>query len=275
MKKWLLWVITALGIAILSWIFLTFSESQTALKWPQTKGQVVSSSLFIKHLPAFVDQNPDPLRWYGADVQYKYTVGGNLYVSHRVSLNSWGVRSPMAALKVMNKYRKQHEVTVYYDPANPAKALLEPGDIGEIAWPLLIGGLLVFFGFYFLFNESIEVKPHRDDMHIRRGDAYRKQNKFHAALYEYNKYLEVNPSLAQGYKSRGELYLEQGYWDQAIANFDQASMIDPGDGRIYYNRANAYLGKRQCDKAWDDMQKAIELGIIVKPEILAEIQKGL
>ena len=274
-KKFFWWTIIILGFAILFWIFSLVVESRSAIKWPKARGQMISSLLFIKHLPKFVDSSADPTRWYGADVQYEYSVGDNTYVSNRLSFAVWGTRNPKDALREMNKYRHLNEVTVYYDPANPQSSVLEPTDIGDITIPLMIGALLAFWGIVFLYDESLVIKTRGRENYLHLGNAYEREGKFEEALNEYNKLIEIGPYLAQGYKSRGNLYLQHDKWDEAITDFNQAISIDPYDSLVHFNRAKAYLGKEQYEKAWTGVQKAMELGFTIKSEILEEIKTGL
>ena len=275
MKKIFLIIITAVGLAILFWGGRLLVESRSALKWPQTKGQVISSLLTIKHLSKFLDINAGPSRWYGTDVQYQYLVDGGLYVSNRISFQVWDARNPQSALKEMNKYRHVHEVPVYYDPADPQQAVLEPANVGDILIPLIIGVLLVFWGLVFLLDQSRETHAREIIDCLRQGNQYQKQGRFDHALAEFDHIIAINPTIAQGYKSRGALNLQQENWDEAIADFDRAISIDPTDAFIYFNRANAYLGKKQYSNAQLDIKKATEMGIQVNPRILEEIKKGL
>jgi len=268
-------IITVTGIAILFWICCLLVASRDATQWIQTKGQVVSSLLTIDHLPKFVDLRDDPTRWYGSDVLYEYSVGDITYLSNKVSMNDGSVRSPQSALKVMNKYRHQHEVTVYFNPSNPKQAVLEPWNIGDIYLQLMVGGLFTILGLFYFYEHSLETKPWGVDNHLRWGSIYQKQGKLDLALGEFNKVIELNPHMIQGYKSRGGFYLEQGNWDLAIADYIEANYIDPTDASVYFNRAQAYLGNKQYDKALVDIEKAQEKGFKVKPEILQEIKKGL
>jgi tetratricopeptide (TPR) repeat protein len=215
------------------------------------------------------------MRWYGVDVQYKYSVGDRDYVSHKISLRDGLSRNPKNALKIMNKYRHQHEVTVFYNPADSQQAVLEPADMGDIAIPLIVGGLLVLLWFIAFFDQSVEITNHGRDKYLHAGDVYQQQGKLDEALHEYNKIIESGPYLAIGYIRRGRVYLQKGNWDSAIADFNQAIKIDPLAAIVYFNRANAYLGNKRYDKAWMDMQKAMEMGFEVKPEIWERIKKGL
>ena len=209
------------------------------------------------------------------EVQYKYTVGEFPYISNRVTFQTWGSRSPKSALKLMNKYRRLRDVTVYYNPEDPQQSVLEPANVGDILFPLIIGALLVFLGLSFLFDQNAGIKLHGAENYLRSGNIYRKLGKLKEASDEFTKIIETSPYLAQGYKSRGEVYLQLEYWDKAISDLSQARSIDPTDALVYLNRAQSYLGNKQYDLAWDDIQKAMEMGIKVKPHLLEKIKKGL
>jgi tetratricopeptide (TPR) repeat protein len=274
MKNSLLWAITLLGIATLVWVCSLLIESKDALKWPQTKGQVISSLLIIDHLPKFIDREDDPMRWYGADIQYEYSVGDMTYISNRVSPHDGYARNPKNILRVLNKYRHQHEVSVYYDPADPQKAMLEPANVGGIFIPLIIGGLVSFLGLFFIYQRSLELNLQGTENYLHQGRVYQRRGKFEEALIEFNRVIEMNPRLVMGYIGRGGLYLQQEHWDLAIADFDQALSIAPDLGPVYFSRANAYIGKKEWHMAMEDMLKAVEMGYIVNPEIFENIQKN-
>lgn len=274
MKKILLLVVAGTGLVILYWSCCILEQSREALNWPQTKGHIISSLLTVRHYPKFIDPSAAPARLYGTQVQYEYTVGDGLYLSDRLAFQKDDTRDPKEALKVMNKYRRLHEVTVYYDPKNPQESVLQPSYMGDIYIPFIIGGLLTFLGLISFYSRSLEFN-HGKYFNIHQGDIYQNQEKFEEALREYNQFIRINPNLALGYTSRGNLYLRQKSWDKAIADFNQAIAIDPKNALIYFSLANAYLGKKQYDKAWVNMNTARENGFNVAPEILEDIKKKL
>ena len=49
----------------------------------------------------------------------------------------------------------------------------------------------------------------------------------------------------------------------------------PNNALAYFCLGNAYLGKKAYDKSWVNMQKAMEHGFHVEPEILEGIKKNL
>jgi tetratricopeptide (TPR) repeat protein len=214
-------------------------------------------------------------RLYRADVQYEYTVGDGRYSSNRVTFQDKASRDLGNALKVMNKYRHQRNVMVYYNSQDPEQAILEPANIGDMTIPLMMGGLFAFLGMFALYQQSLEIKTRGIESYLYQGQSYQKQGRFNEALMEFNKIIELRPHIIIGYFSRGCLYLQEDRWDEAIADLNQAMRIDPTDPLIRFNRGNAYIGKKQYDKAWEDMQKAMDMGFKVKPEILENLKKNM
>ena len=85
--------------------------------WPTVHGRVVDETVLT-------------MRWqfgwaHSPAVRYEYEVGGEVHRAHTVSY-----RGPIfrrAAQRTLDRYRPGQRVTVYYDPRNPARAVLEPG----------------------------------------------------------------------------------------------------------------------------------------------------
>jgi tetratricopeptide (TPR) repeat protein len=273
-KKIILLVATATGIVVLYWGGVLLKQSQDALNWPQTKGHMISSLLTIDHLPKFIDPRANPARWYGVQVQYEYKVADEIYLSDRLSPRDTQTRSPAEALNVLNKYRRQPEVTVFYDPRNPQEAFLEPGNIGSISLILILGGLLALGGILISYRQSLELN-HKDSGYIHQGDIYQNQGKLAEALLEYDYAVRSNPNSVVGYSRRGGLYLQQQNWGSAIADFNRAVEIAPHDALSYFALGKAYVGNKEYDKALGYMYKAMDNGFHVEPEILESIKKHL
>jgi hypothetical protein len=83
-------------------------------------------------------------------VVYEYTVDGETYQAQTV--NYRGSLTLGATVRLLGKYRPGRRVTVYYDPAHPHLAVLEPGaSLGGLVRVLISGavvwaGLRVFYG---------------------------------------------------------------------------------------------------------------------------------
>ncbi len=221
----LFWIfITGIGISMLFKGCCNLEQSREALSWPQTKGSVVSSSLTVDHLPKYIDPRDDPARWYGTAVQYEYSVNGEGYTSDTLSFRSGGTLNAKDALNVLNKYRHESEVPVYYNPKNPRESVLQPGYIGDVFLQFLLGILLTFLGVLYIYPRTLEYNPEVVDL-IARGNTLQNRWKYDEALSEYNQFIRINPYLALGYISRGNLFLQQKGAFQKFKFFEPGSTV--------------------------------------------------
>ena len=81
-------------------------------QWPRVRGQIIDSS---------VDGAPGSLL---PKVEYAYSVGGATYHGSAVA---FGLPPDRVALRAATRYQAGDVVWVYYDPAQPARAVLHPG----------------------------------------------------------------------------------------------------------------------------------------------------
>ena len=98
--------------------------------WPTASGEVVVSEM-EKQGPGetgiFVNK-------HRAIIVYEYEVNNRTYTSHVLSFGEFafeilnrGLRSRRGAHFLVTKYPLGSQVTVYYEPGQPARATLEPG----------------------------------------------------------------------------------------------------------------------------------------------------
>jgi hypothetical protein len=125
----LLWLIGA-GVLLflrlgLSWIdegLETRRQIAVSPVWPTTNG-VVTASTVDTHIPRNPRYDPD----YLPRVIFAYAVDGRTYRGERL----WPGRAVFGtyneARRVVERYPRGQPVTVYYDPDDPATAVLEPG----------------------------------------------------------------------------------------------------------------------------------------------------
>ena len=83
------------------------------------------------------------------------------------------------------------------------------------------------------------------------------------------------PKSAEDFKSRGDVFTSQGKIDNAISDYSKAIEINPNDGEAYNNRAIIYYGKKEYAKAWEDTQRAKELGYSVSSQFIENLKIGL
>lgn len=89
------------------------TQLNRAKNWSSTTGVVIRSEL--------KSSNSDKGRRYRAEVEYRYKVNGETYVSDCVSPG----RSAPSPEGRVNAYREGKRIKVYYDPENPMDAVLD------------------------------------------------------------------------------------------------------------------------------------------------------
>ncbi|GAB4543036.1 MAG: hypothetical protein Kow0063_35730 [Anaerolineae bacterium] len=136
-------LLLVISAALLAFGFFFLQEANASRSWPAVTGRVqnVRVTWDLSH-----SQEAMPDREYYFEVQYVYTVDGQRYTGERYSLgdgsNAAGrtYRSEEEAREAAAAaYTAGSDITVYYDPAVPEAAVLQPGaGFGTYA-PLLLG----------------------------------------------------------------------------------------------------------------------------------------
>ena len=85
---------------------------------------------------------------------------------------------------------------------------------------------------------------------------------------------ETLPPAALTYHVLGLTYLNKGQYAQAIADYNRALEINPRSALVYTNRAQAHYSLKDYSKAWDDVQKAQELGAKIDPQFLKDLREA-
>ncbi len=136
-----------LAIGVLSFYVGTRKavEGIRAKSWPTAKGRIVTSKV-----DEIRTEQKMRIARLCLKVDYLYMVDNVIYEGHRVNVG-WSCFGTQASVEEkLKRYPPGAEVTVYYNPAYPSQALLEPGldwsifllwgiasmSFG-IAWPLL------------------------------------------------------------------------------------------------------------------------------------------
>lgn len=132
-------VIAAIG-AVRQFVRRSHSKS-----WPIAAGRITVSEVTVEtRTETDSDNTTRRVTMYGSRIAYAYSVGGVAYEGHLVD---WidGVQTSMEgpARRTVEKYPVGQSVNVYYDPANPKMAVLEPWRLKGILFIVL---LTVVFG---------------------------------------------------------------------------------------------------------------------------------
>jgi hypothetical protein len=144
----LLYGVAVIAIAIAAEIAIACQrlrrKAKSAMRWPTVNGTIVSSTV-----ESHFDSDGDTM--YGASVRYKYQIGRNEYESDRLE---WGTHvstnRPQQAEAIVKKYPPGRAVKVYYDPANPAVAVLEPGSMRAVRIMAFVALIFAVVGVIFL-----------------------------------------------------------------------------------------------------------------------------
>ncbi|MFM9996229.1 MAG: DUF3592 domain-containing protein [Phycisphaerales bacterium] len=116
-------------------------EQRASASWPGVQGTVVSARAIERRKRGGPTFRPE--------IEYDYTVNGTVHRSDRYRvMHNW--RTTSLAEELVARHPPGAAVTVYYDPSDPARAVLSPGgawgDTGTITlfrvivWALAIGG---------------------------------------------------------------------------------------------------------------------------------------
>lgn len=102
---------------------------------------------------------------YSPIIEYEYTVNNQAYTSDRYSFVVWGRGTPDYARSLVNKFPFNSAITIYYDPSDPSKAVI---DQSFSEFPTVVAMLLLPFhcvaliGIYY-FRHMWRYKDHQGD----------------------------------------------------------------------------------------------------------------
>jgi hypothetical protein len=119
-------------------------KARRARDWPAVPGQVVVSTIELRYGSAGGDGGGRTRAWYPV-VAYVYAVGGRHYQGRNIVVGGHvgtGWQGP--AQRVAARYPVGATVPVYYDPANPADAVLEKRAPTQWLLYAIAAGIVVF-----------------------------------------------------------------------------------------------------------------------------------
>jgi hypothetical protein len=152
-SKFLLWVgivTLALGVLMLAFGVSFVFEANESRNWPTATGNV--TNVHVTWSLTNRDQ-AIPDRSYFYEIYYDYFVDDQPYSADRYSLGNGSNAAPKtynteddAREAAFAAYQPGQVVTVYYDPADPASAVLAPGANTGTYVPLIFGAVLALSG---------------------------------------------------------------------------------------------------------------------------------
>ena len=137
--------IMSFGVALLgcflAWHGIRLHRLASAsASWPAATGTILACRIRR-------DYDEDTGKHWILLLEYEYLVGGERFTSGRVRFGEDNPRmTEMESLRVGDRYPLQSPVTVFYNPANPAQAVLEAGETRNALALAAVGVLMALFG---------------------------------------------------------------------------------------------------------------------------------
>jgi hypothetical protein len=133
-------------------------EGLASRSWPAIGGIVTSAEVTaIESRPTRPQQVTYGRSWF-ASVHTRYIIDGMQFESDRITLDESQHFFRFLAELAIRPYPRDAHVVVYYDPADPTRAVLEPGLTLGVVAPLFFGVAIVlgilFFAKLMLFPRS-------------------------------------------------------------------------------------------------------------------------
>ncbi len=119
-------LMTCLGAGVLH-------DARLSTRWPTAEGTIV-----LSQIEPYTDS--DGHTHDRANVVYEYVVDGTVYSGTKIAFGKYNVPPE----RLLSKHPPGAAVSVYYDPDDPAVAVLEPGTSWESYGPLVAG--VIFLG---------------------------------------------------------------------------------------------------------------------------------
>lgn len=132
-----------IGVFILRHARGVAAKARQSLAWPSTTGVVAHSSVSPPSAAA------DETTW-AASVAYQYQVKGKSYSSTNISLADVSTSSENRARAIAERYPRNAQVVVFYNPANPSEAVLERSGGGGVTLLSVIGAAFGGVGLFLL-----------------------------------------------------------------------------------------------------------------------------
>jgi len=132
-------------VALLLWITPKIDKFNASKEWPNANGEVISAVIRGGHLGS--DNEFLPI------VTYQYTVNEKIFSSQRLTFNDQNHTSLRSeAKRRLKQYPIGSKVQVFYDPEDPAEAVLQTGVplsfymYRVVMWLILLGGVVTLLG---------------------------------------------------------------------------------------------------------------------------------
>lgn len=134
-----------IGLLLAGQALWRYQQALASRAWPVVDGSVTWASVAEK-------KSIDGGVRFTPRVEFRYTVGGDVYESDTYSFASKSTTDGGLAQGLISIYADHPEVDVYVKPGNPRRAVLRPGDTHGLLKDGSLGGVFVAIGLYALWR---------------------------------------------------------------------------------------------------------------------------
>ena len=142
----------------------------------------------------------------------------------------------------------------YYDRANSWRSLGEPTRARED------------------YSRAIDLKPGYAEAYNNRGSLSAAQAQWDAAIADLDRAIDAQPGYVEALVNRAHVYQELGRFPEAIRDYNTALACRPASASLYHDRAVAYLQVKDYERAWQDLRRCRELGLLPNPELVRRLE---
>jgi len=103
------------------------------------------------------------------------------------------------------------------------------------------------------------------DPHLNLGNIYLLGRNYERAIEEYQDVLAIDPDRPEGHLNLGQLYLLIGQAQLAGKHFEKYVELKPDSGKGHYFLGQCYSKLGDQARAWDEMNKSLQLGYHPEP----------
>jgi hypothetical protein len=136
--------IALLGAALTGYGVWLRARAAEALRWPSVRGRIVRS--LVREDTPLIRGADEARAMYQPELRYEYVIDGREHAATRIDLLDRAASWPGFAERVIARYPMWSEVTVFYDPTDPRRALLERDLAPRWAFWIIVAGLAITLG---------------------------------------------------------------------------------------------------------------------------------
>ncbi len=121
-------IFVGVGVGLALYGKSEYQKARASADWPSVQGEVTESRVHsYRKSTGTGTSHSRRKRYYEAHIEYQYAVDGRSYTSDGIGMMNGSSTNRSRAERIVRRYPKRKTVTVFYDPARPEIAVLEPG----------------------------------------------------------------------------------------------------------------------------------------------------